>query len=201
MKRISLLLLSLSASSAAAEASSSSALQCQACSTATTELLKSVPVLKRTTGVREGDKEMALADAMPNFCSSYVFSGLAEAAALAEACKSFLAEHNKGSAVEALLVAGSAPAAVCESACAGVPEQERSPKQAEARQPAAKKAAGGSSSKAGAAGAARKGTVDDPAYKAALKKKAERDARRGASKRGRPAGSSSSSEGEAEADL
>ena len=143
---------------------------CQACTHSVAELLKAVPVLSKTSGFREGDKELALGDALPSMCVSNVFKGLEEAAALEKACKPFAAFE--GPAVTSLL-AGGGVAGACEAACAGVPEEARAPAAAAPKKPAAKKE-GGKGDKGGKADP-RKGSVDDPAYKAALKAKAKRD--------------------------
>ena len=148
-------------------ASATDPTSCQACTHAVSELLKSVPILSRTN-TREGDKELALGDALPSMCVSNVFKGLANAPALEAACKPF--SSFEGPAVTALLAGGGVPGA-CAAACDGVPEDARAPTAAAARKatappPPPKK------------GAPKKGTVDDPAYKAALAAKAKRDAAR-----------------------
>jgi hypothetical protein len=137
-------------------------IDCQACTFATSELMKANPVLGKPEK-REGDKALALGDALPSMCLSNVFKGLADAAALEAACKPFAAAE--GPVAKALLEGGDACAAVCE----GVPEDARAP--AAAAQKPGKAAAPKK-------GGARKGTVDDPAYKQALKAKAKRDAER-----------------------
>jgi len=188
MLRASLGLLALSlAPGAFAEPGDESpaTLECQACTLATKELLKAQPVLRKPAGqFREGDKEMALADAMPSFCSSGVFGGYAvKAGALVDSCKSFLKTHNAGGKFEAAIAADASPsaAAACATACAGVPEAQHEPEAAKAKGASAGKAAGGSAGAAkGKKADARAGTVNDPAYAAALKKKKARDAKRAA---------------------
>ena len=143
---------------------------CQACTHSVTEIHKQVPLLKRT-GVREGDKEMALGDALPTMCVANVFNGLASAPEMAAACKGF---SQAGGAIEKALLAGQGASEACASLCEGVAEGERSPKPAKVAPKAAAPPL-----KPGKT-APRKGSVDDPAYKAALKKKAARDAARGA---------------------
>ena len=141
-------------------------MDCQSCTFATGELLKSYPVLSKPEK-RDGDKALALGDALPTMCLSNVFKGLNGADALAAACKPF--SEPEGPVAKALLAGGDA-AAACAAACEGVAEDARAPAAAapQKAKPAAKKG--------GAAG--RKGTVDDPQYKAALKAKAKRDAKR-----------------------
>ena len=154
--------------------SAADAVTCQACTHSVTEILKQVPVLTRTKGVREGDKELALGDALPTMCSSNVFSGLAAAAEMATACKGFA---KSGGAIEAALLAGKPAAEACAALCEGVAEGDRAPSLKPTPKP--KKEAPLKPGKT----APRKGSVDDPAYKAALKKKAARDAARGANSR------------------
>ena len=148
--------------------SDAGAIECQSCTFATGELLKSYPVLSKPEK-REGDKALALGDALPTMCLSNVFKGLNEAAALAAACKPF--SEPEGPVATALLAGGDA-AGACAAACEGVAEDARAPAAAapQKAKPAAKKG--------GAAGKGRKGTVDDPQYAAALKAKAKRDAKR-----------------------
>jgi hypothetical protein len=155
----------------AAAPSAETLLTCHACVAGTTELLKSVPLLKKPTAKPrdEEDKLMALADAMPSFCNTGNMHGYgSDVAALAKSCAAFV--KAAGAPLEAALVAqGATPAGVCAEACAAVPEAQRVPKAGEAAAAAAK---GGATKKKG------DGTVNDPAYKAALKKKAARDAKR-----------------------
>ena len=176
---LALALLLAAALPALAAVPAESLLKCNACTHAVAEMLKQVPVLTRTKGVREGDKELALGDALPSMCASNVFSSLAFAPELAAACKTFAAP---GGAIEAALLAGKAPAAACAALCEGVAEGERAPKP----KPAAKAAKGAAAGKGGAPARPtpkfREGSVDDPRVKAALKKKAARDARKGGKK-------------------
>lgn len=143
-------------------------LGCQSCLVSTEALIKQVPILSRTN-TREGDKELALGDALPMMCSSYVFSGLDKSSELADACKPF---SKTGSAIEAGLLAGKKPGEVCEALCAGVAEGDRVPKPKAA---APKKDASKEAKATGGKPLPRKGSVDDPAFAAALKAKAARD--------------------------
>jgi hypothetical protein len=158
-------------------------LTCQSCTHSVAELLKQVPILTRTKGVREGDKELALGDALPSMCAGNVFSGLASASELAGACKAFAVP---GGAIEAALLAGKPAAEACAAMCEGVAEGERKPA-AKAAPKAAKGAAaaggGGGAKGAKATPKFREGSVDDPRVKAALKAKAARDARKGKGKK------------------
>ena len=175
----SLLLLALLASPALAAVPAESLLKCHACTHSVGEMLKQVPVLTRTKGVREGDKELALGDALPSMCASNVFSSLAFAPELAAACKTFAAP---GGAIEAALLAGKPAAEACAALCEGVAAGERAPK----AKPAGKAPKGGAAPAKGAPAKPtpkyREGSVDDPRVKAALKKKAARDARKGGKK-------------------
>jgi hypothetical protein len=159
------------AAAPAAAADPAALLTCHACVAGVTELLKAVPALRKPTlkPRDEEDKLMALADAMPSFCNTGNFHGYgSDVAALSKSCAAFV--KAAGAPLEAALVAqGAAPQSVCAEACAAVPEAQREPK-------AGEPAAGGG----GAAKPKKKGdgTVNDPAYKAALKKKAARDAKR-----------------------
>ena len=153
---------------AAAFAGAADVTSCQSCTQAVGELLKQVPVLSKKN-TREGDKELALGDALPTMCSGNVFSGFEGAAEMAAACKGFA---KPGGALEAALLKGEPAAAACAAQCEGVAEADRAPKAkapAKARKEAAPK---------GGKPAPRKGSVDDPAYKEALKKKAARDFKR-----------------------
>jgi hypothetical protein len=158
---------------------------CRSCTHAVAELYKQVPVLLKTTGVREGDKELALGDALPSMCSSNVFSGLEDASDMATSCKTY---SRGGSAVEKALLEGKPVGDVCTTLCEGVAEGDRAPK-AKAQKPKAKPAPAANAK--GGKAAPRKGSVDDPAYKEALKRKARRDEQRSGASRG---GRSSSSE-------
>jgi len=146
---------------------------CHACLLGVKELVKSVPILKKaTSSVREGDKELALADAMPSFCSSSNFHGYSQE--LVTDCKTFLTAGNVDGALEKTLIGGEIDESkVCESVCSVVDESLREPKRVESSKPA-----GGSKT---AQKNAKTGTVNDPAYKEALKKKEARDKKRMAS--------------------
>jgi hypothetical protein len=153
-------------------------LQCNACMAATTELLKRTPILQRANA-RSDDKNMAVFEGLEQFCSTYNFHAYtADPSAFAAACKSFLASANENGELTATLVDGADAAAVCGSVCADVPEGERltsyTPEPKKKGSEDKSKASKGSSKSS-----ARKGSVDDPAYKEALKRKAARDARRG----------------------
>ena len=132
------------------------------------ELVKAVPILKKaTSAVREGDKELALADAMPSFCSSSNFHGYSQD--LVTDCKTFITANNVDGALEKTLISGEIDEnKVCESVCSVVEESLREPKRVES----ASKPAGGKVKNA------KTGTVNDPAYKEALKKKEARDKKR-----------------------
>ena len=100
-------------------------LTCHACVAGTTELLKSVPALRKPTAKPrdEEDKLMALADAMPSFCNTANFHGYGDVHELSKACAAFVKAGGAG--LEAALVAqGAAPATVCAEACAAVPRIE-----------------------------------------------------------------------------
>ena len=146
---------------------------CHACLLGVKELVKSVPILKKaTSSVREGDKELALADAMPSFCSSSNFHGYSQE--LVTDCKTFLAAGNVDGALEKTLIGGEIDESkVCESVCSVVDESLREPKRVES----SKQAGGGKTAQKNA----KTGTVNDPAYKEALKKKEARDKKRMAS--------------------
>ena len=154
---------------AAAAFASADVTSCQSCTQAVGELLKQVPVLSKQN-TRAGDKELALGDALPTMCSGNVFSGFEGAAEMATACKGFA---KPGGALEAALLKGEPAAAACAAQCEGVAEADRAPK-AKAPAKARKEAAAPKGGKP----APRKGSVDDPAYKEALKKKAARDFKR-----------------------
>jgi len=193
MLRLSAALAAAALSLARAEdapAADAALLTCHACVAGTTELLKSVPLLKKPTAKPrdEEDKLMALADAMPSFCNTGNMHGYgSDVAALSKSCTAFV--KAAGAPLEAALVAqGATPQSVCAEACAAVPEDQRVPK------------AGAAAPAGGAKGPAKKkgdGTVNDPAYKAALKKKAARDAKRA---RAAAAGGGAGGEGEGDAD-
>lgn len=159
--------------SASSIASASEEGVCHACLLGVKELVKSVPILKKaTSSVREGDKELALADAMPSFCSSSNFHGYSQE--LVTDCKTFLAAGNVDGALEKTLIGGEIDESkVCESVCSVVDESLREPKRVESSKPV-----GGSKT---AQKNAKTGTVNDPAYKEALKKKEARDKKRMAS--------------------
>ena len=149
----------------------SSELGCQSCLHATEALIKQTPIRSRSN-TRAGDKELALGDSLPTMCSGYVFSGLELASELADACKKE-GFAKAGGAVESALLEGKGALDACSTVCEGIPESGRVPKQ-KAAAAAAKQAP----SPKGGKSAPRKGSVDDPAYKEALKKKAKRDAAR-----------------------
>jgi hypothetical protein len=182
MMRSFMLLACIAATASSASAPPAATLTCQSCTHSVAELLKQVPVLTRTKGVREGDKELALGDALPSMCAGNVFSGLASAPELAAACKAFAVP---GGAIEAALLAGKPAAEACAALCEGVAEGERKP----AAKAAPKAPKGGAASAGGGAKGAkatpkfREGSVDDPRVKAALKAKAARDARKGRGKK------------------
>jgi hypothetical protein len=177
MRASPLLLAALLLAAATAAAPPAATLTCQSCTHSVGELLKQVPVLTRTKGVREGDKELALGDALPSMCAGNVFSGLAAAPELAAACKAFAVP---GGAIEAALLAGQPPAQACAALCAGVAEGERAPA-AKAAAPAKAAKAAPKAAKGGAKAtpAYREGSVDDPKVKEALKRKKARDAKKG----------------------
>jgi hypothetical protein len=103
---------------------------------------------------RDGDRALALGDALPSMCLSNVFKGLTDADKLTEACKSF--SGAEGAVAKAILSGDAASA--CSAACEGVEEAQRTPAAA-AHKPSkgpAKKDKEGKKE-------ARKGTVDDPA--------------------------------------
>jgi len=151
-------------------ASAASELGCQSCIHATEALIKQTPILSRSN-TRAGDKELALGDNLPNMCSGYVFSGLERSSELADACKSE-GLSKSGGVLEAALLQGKGVTEACTSFCEGISEAERVPKVKSAA-PAA-----GKSDPPKGGKAPRKGSVDDPAYKEALKKKKARDAAR-----------------------
>ena len=137
----------------AASVDAAALLTCHACVAGSTELFKAVPALRKPTAKPrdEEDKLMALADAMPSFCSSGNFHGYGDVAALGKSCAAFVKAG--GAALEAALVAqGATPASVCAEACANVPEDQRVPKAAESTPAPAK------------AKKKTDGTVNDPAY-------------------------------------
>ena len=144
---------------------------CHACLIGVKELVKSVPILKKaTSSVRDGDKELALADAMPSFCSSSNFHGYSQD--LVTDCKTFLAGSNADGALEKTLISGEIDEnKVCEAVCSVVDESLREPKRVETKPSGGNKATKN----------AKTGTVNDPAYKEALKKKEARDKKRMAS--------------------
>jgi hypothetical protein len=145
---------------------------CHSCIIGIKELVKAVPILRKATAsVREGDKELALADAMPSFCSSSNFHGFSQD--LVTDCKTFLTTSNVDGALEKTLISGEIDEKkVCESVCAFLPEDKREPARVESQQ----KSTGNKATKN-----AKTGTVNDPAYKEALKKKEARDKKRMAS--------------------
>jgi hypothetical protein len=192
------------AAAATAAAPSPDVIGCQACSAAITETIARAPILAKA-GARKEDKESAVYDALS--CEAFTFRPYAsDPAALAKACRRVLDTHNANGELVAALVAGSDAKTACAAVCEGVEEGKRMPV-FEAPPPKAPKAGakGAGGGKTGGAGggksapsapAGRKGTVDDPQVKEALKKKAERDARRAAKSAG--AGAAKAAEGEAE---
>ncbi len=175
----------------AAEPAADAALAaCHACTAAVTETIARAPILARE-GAKAEDKESAVFDALS--CDAYNFRPYTDdPSSMSKACARVLEAHNAEGELVAALVAGADAKAACAAPCAGVDEDKRmpvySPPPAKAAKPGKGKEEGGkkkgsASSKGAAAG--RKGTVDDPQVKEALKKKAERDARRAAKRGGR----------------
>jgi hypothetical protein len=150
------------------EAAGSAPGTCQVCTAAVTELIKRVPKVGRAD-VKDEDKAVAVAEAMENFCDNFGSGDYFEDhGAAKKVCKALLKASHE--AIAASIQSGSDAGTVCASACEGVDVDARmphyTPPPRESKKKAAKPVKG-------------KGTVNDPKYKAALKKKAERDARRG----------------------
>lgn len=144
-------------------------LTCNACYAATKEIIQRTPILSRDALTE--DKKMALYDSFPTFCSSFNFHAYtADVSSFSSACDTFIKASDK-EALQESLVNGEGASAVCATPCEGIAEEARltsytaPPRDKSAKKPAAKNAPG-------------KGTVDDPAYKEALKRKAKRDAKR-----------------------
>lgn len=181
------------AAAVAARAADAPFTDCSLCTAATTELVGRLPVLTRA-GASADDKAMALGEALPNFCDASNFRGrFADPAGATAPCAAFLAAA--GEPFRAALLAGGGVDGACAAACEGVPAGERMPVPPP---PAPRKRKFGEKP----APAGRKGTVDDPAYKAALKKQRARASRRkAASKRAGGGADDAADDEEAEPDL
>ena len=106
---------------------------------------------------------------LPYYCDN--FHGFFESPRKVSAhCQQFLSAYNSKKEIEEAVLAGGDESIVCGPVCEGQPEEGRMPRYI--APPAGKKTVNSPASDA------RKGTVDDPAYKAALLKKKKRDARR-----------------------
>jgi len=165
---------------------------CQLCTAATTELVARLPLLSRA-GASADDKAMALGEALPNFCDASNFRGrFADPSGASGPCAAWLAAA--GEPFRAALLGGGGVEGACAAACEGVPAGERMPVPPP---PAPKKRKFGEKP----APAGRKGTVDDPAYKAALKKQRARANRRKAAGKKAGDGEDGGEDEAAEADL
>jgi hypothetical protein len=114
---------------------------------------------------------------LPYYCDN--FHGFFESPRKVSAhCQQFLSAYNSKKEIEEAVLSGGDEEAVCGPVCAGQPEIGRMPRYVAPPPGKGKVPTPGSD--------ARKGTVDDPAYKAALMKKKKRDARRAKANAGGP---------------
>lgn len=140
---------------------------CLVCTAAALELIKRVPIVRRA-GASDSDKAVAVSEATDNFCDN--FGGgpyFADISAAQKTCTAFLKKSR--ASIEHVVQGGGDATAVCDSVCGGLDAAARTPHYTA---PSRAKAKAPEKSVKG------KGTVNDPKFKAALKKKAERDARR-----------------------
>lgn len=171
--------------------------KCNVCMAASTELIKRTPILQRDA--KEEDKQLAVGENFDNFCSTYNFGDYAEDThAFAKVCKALVSEQNADGALQAKFVAGQPAAEICSTVCEGVLEGERLPKYVATPRPKAAAGKGSAAGRGKPVPKGKKGTVDDPAYKEALKRKAARDARRKTGAARPAAGEEGEAEGEEE---